>query len=78
MKDIFEGGRSDLIFYYYYDSICKFKYFEIGPKCTIFKKIFCSLQKMTMTKKNEERKYNGLKEKIFTNKMVLQFLKYLD
>ena len=23
--------------------------------------------------KNEERKYNGLKEKIFTNKMVHQF-----
>ena len=28
--------------------------------------------------KNEERKYNGLKEKIFTNKMVHQFQKYLD
>ena len=28
--------------------------------------------------KNEERKYNGLKEKIFTNKMVHQFKKYLD
>ena len=28
--------------------------------------------------KNEERKYNGLNEKIFKNKMVHHFLKYLD
>ena len=38
MKDIFEGGRSDLIFYHYYDSICKVKYCKIWPNCTIFKK----------------------------------------
>ena len=28
--------------------------------------------------KNEERKYDGLKEKNFTNKMVHQFKKYLN
>ena len=38
MKDIFEGGRSDLVFYHYYDSICKIKYCKIWPKCTNFKK----------------------------------------
>ena len=73
MKDIFEGGRSDLIFYHYYDSICKVKYCKIWPKCKIFKKNILYAPKNDNDKKNEERKYNGLKEKIFTNKMVHQF-----
>ena len=78
MKDIFEGGRSDLIFYHYYDSICKVKYCKIWPKCTIFQKNISYAPKNDNDKKNEEWKYNGSKEKIFTNKMVHQFWKYLD
>ena len=73
MKDIFEGGRSDLIFYHYYDSICKVKYCKFWPKCTIFQKNILFAPKNDNDQKNEERKYNGLKEKIFTNKMVHQF-----
>ena len=73
MKDIFEGGRSDLIFYHYYDRICKVKYCKFWPKCTIFKKNILFAPKNDNNQKNEERKYNGLKEKIFTNKMVHQF-----
>jgi len=73
MKDIFEGDRSNLIFYHYYDSICKVKYCKIWPKCTIFKKNILFAPKNDNNQKNEERKYNGLKEKIFTNKMVHQF-----
>ena len=52
MKDIFEGGRSDLIFYHYYDSICKVKYCKIWPKCTIKKKLFAP--KNDNDQKNEE------------------------
>ena len=73
MKDIFEGGKSDLIFYHYYDSICKVKYCKIWPKCTIFQKNISYAPKNDNDKKNAERKYNGSKEKIFTNKMVHQF-----
>lgn len=78
MKDIFEGGRSDLIFYHYYDSICKVKNCKIWPKCTIFKKKILSTPKNDNDQKSEEWKYKGLKEKIFTNKMMHQFLKSLD
>ena len=73
MKDIFEGGWPDLIFYQYYDSICKVNYCKFWPKCTIVKKNILFAPKNDNNQKNEERKYNGLKEKIFTNKMVHQF-----
>ena len=54
MKDIFEGGRSDLIFYHYYDSICKVKYCKFWPKCTIFKKNILFAPKNDNNQKNEE------------------------
>ena len=37
------------------------------------KKNFLFAPKIDNDQKNEVRKYNGLKEKIFTNKMVHQF-----
>ena len=61
MKDIFEGGGSDLIFYLYYDSICKVKYCKFWPKCTIFKIYILFAPKNNNNQKNEERKYKGLK-----------------
>ena len=72
MKDIFDSGRSDLIFYHYYDSICKVKYCKYWPKCTFFKKKQFA-PKNDNDHNNEERKYNVLKEKIFTNKMMPHF-----
>ena len=38
MKDIFEGGRSDIICYHYYDSICKVKYCKFGQNAQFSKK----------------------------------------
>ena len=73
MKDIFEVGRSNLIFHLYYDSICKVKYCKFWPKCTIFKKNILFAPKNDNDQNYEERKHNGSKEKIFTNKMVHQF-----
>ena len=71
MKDIFEDGRSDLIFYHYYDSICKVKYCKIWPKCTIFIINILLAPKNDNDQKNEERKYNDLKEKIFIKKKCI-------
>ena len=38
-----------------------------------FQKNILNAPKNDNDKKNEERKYKGLKEKIFTNEMVYQF-----
>ena len=46
---------------------------KFGQNAQFSKKKIFMLLKNYNEKRNEERKYNGLKEKIFTNKMVHQF-----
>ena len=51
MKDIFEGGRSDLIFITIMTVFVRSNIANFGQNAQFYKKIFCLLLKMTMTKK---------------------------
>ena len=51
---------------------------KFGQNAQFSKKYIFFAPKNDNDQKNEERKYYGLKEKIFTNKMVHHFKKYLD
>ena len=51
MKDIFEGGRSDLIFITIMTVFVRSNIAKFGQNAQFSKKIFCLLLKMTITKK---------------------------
>ena len=51
MKDIFEGGRSDLIFITIMTVFVRSNIANFGQNAQFSKKIFCLLLKMTITKK---------------------------